>query len=102
MRHSALGVLVAGALALTAGHAAAFDARSPVNVLSVITDNGASGALKVTDKGMPWIDAKAGKLGFEIDFSDCDSSKAICHTALYALGFNMTSISLEQINGWNR
>jgi hypothetical protein len=102
MKHSVLGVLVVGALALTAGRAAAFDARNPADVLSVITANGASGELKTTDKGLPWIDAKAGKLGFEVDFTGCDADRTNCKTVLYALGFNMTSITLDQINGWNR
>jgi hypothetical protein len=102
MRHSALGVLFMGALALMAGRAAAFDARNPADVLSVITANGASGELKTSDKGDPWIDAKAGKLGFEVDFSGCDAGKTHCDEVLYAMGFDMSSITLEQINGWNR
>ena len=102
MRHLALGVLVAGALVATAGSAAAFDARNPSDVLSVITANGASGELKTTDKGAPWIDAKAGKLSFEVDFIGCDDNKINCKTMLYAMGFDMTSVTADQINGWNR
>jgi hypothetical protein len=102
MRHSMFGVLIAGALMVMAGRAAAFDARSPVDVLSVINADGASGQLKTTDKGAPWIDAKAGKLGFEVDFIHCDATNTRCGTLLYAMGFNMTSITLDQINGWNR
>ena len=102
IRQLLIGVSAAAATLLAAGGAHAFDAGDPGDVLSVLTSNGASGAIKTDDKGNPWIDAKAGKLGFEVDFSHCDGAKTQCKTVLYAMGFDMTSITLDQINGWNR
>ena len=101
MKQFLIGVLAAAAVLPAAGGAWAFDARDPGDVLSVLTSNGASGTIKTDDKGNPWIDAKAGKLGFEVDFTHCDG-KTNCKTVLYAMGFDMTSVTLEQINGWNR
>ncbi|HEX4196411.1 MAG TPA: hypothetical protein VHZ26_03130 [Caulobacteraceae bacterium] len=93
---------MAAAMLLPAGGAWAFDSGDPVSVLSVLTSNGASGEVKVDSKGNPWIDAKAGKLGFEVDFLHCESAKTRCGTVIYAMGFDMTTITLEQLNGWNR
>jgi hypothetical protein len=101
MRRLIVGAATAAAALSTAGGAWAFDASDPGDVLSVLTSNGASGAIKIDAKGNPWIDAKAGKLGFEVDFLNC-TAKSKCKTVLYAMGFDMTSITLEQINGWNR
>jgi hypothetical protein len=102
MRRLLFGVSMAVAAMSVAGGAWAFDASDPSDVLSVLNSNGASGTIKVDDKGNPWIDAKAGKLGFEVDFTHCNNARAKCKTVLYAMGFNMTSVSLSQINGWNR
>ena len=102
MRTLALGMLAALALAAVAPRAAAFDARNPADVLAVIQTDGATGELKVDKGGAPWIDGKAGKLGFEVDFIGCDAQKANCKRALYALAFDMSTITLAQINGWNR
>jgi hypothetical protein len=85
-----------------AGEALAFDARDPADVLAVLTTNGASGDLKKDDKGAPYIEAKAGPLAFEVDFLDCNSQGTNCGSVLYATGWNMTNLSLEQINRWNR
>ncbi len=101
MRHPLLGILLAGAVLGAAGQAAAFDARDPSDLLSVIIDNGASGTLKTDSHGAPWIDAKAGRLAFEVDFSNCDPAKTHCKAALYRFGFDMTSITLK-LNGWNK
>jgi hypothetical protein len=89
-------------LGATTADAAAFDARDPAEVLTVIAANGASGDLKKDDKGMPYIDAKAGTLSFEVDFFDCDQAGGACATAIYATGWDLTSVSLDQINRWNR
>ena len=97
-----VGGSIAAAALLSAGGAWAFDSGDPVSVLSVLSSNGASGAIKVDAKGNPWIDAKAGKLSFEVDFLHCDDAKTHCGTVIYAMGFDMTSISLDQLNGWNR
>jgi len=102
MKQILAGVLAAAAVLPTASGAWAFDARDPGDVLSVLNSNGASGTIKTDDKGNPWIDAKAGKLGFEVDFSHCDGGKTNCKTVLYAMGFDMTSVTLDQVNGWNR
>lgn len=90
--------VVAGA----AGSAAAFDARDPASVLAVITANGASGELKSDEKGAPYIEAKAGPLTFSVNFFDCNSAKSGCGSLIYTTGWNMTSVSLDQINRWNR
>jgi hypothetical protein len=95
---------LAGGLAVlaTASEAAAFDARNPADVLATLSGNGATGELKKDDKGRPYIDAKAGSLTFEIDFYGCGSNDAGCSTTLYATGWNLTSVSIDQINRWNR
>jgi hypothetical protein len=102
MKQLVLGASLALAALSAAGGAWAFDASDPSDVLSVLTANGASGTIKTDTKGNPWIDAKAGKLGFEVDFLNCNSAKSKCKTVLYAMGFDMTSVTLDQINGWNR
>ena len=95
---------VAGGLAAlaAASEAAAFDARNPADVLTTLSGNGATGTLKKDDKGRPYIEAKAGSLTFEIDFFGCDKSDTGCDSTLYSTGWNMTSVSVEQINRWNR
>lgn len=85
-----------------AGAAAAFDAHDPGSVLSVINNNGATGDLKTDDKGAPYIDAKAGNLTFSVDFFGCNKAKTACDTLIYTTGWNMTSVTLDQINRWNR
>jgi hypothetical protein len=102
MKRLLIGLSAAAAVMLAAGGAHAVNAGDPSDVLSVISSNGASGTLKTDDKGNPWIDAKAGKLGFEVDFFHCNSAKSNCTVVLYAMGFDMTSVTLEQLNGWNR
>ena len=102
MRHPLLGASFGAALMLAASHAAAFDARNPADILSVINANGASATLKTDSHGAPWIDGKAGKLGFEVDFTNCEAANTRCKAALYRFGFDMTSISLDQLNGWNK
>jgi hypothetical protein len=94
--------LAAAALLAGATSAAAFDARDPGDVLSVLSSNGATGEIKKDDHGNPYISAKAGKLSFEVDFFDCNASGAACGATLYATGWNMTSVNVEQINRWNR
>jgi hypothetical protein len=95
-------IAIAASLAANATAAAAFDSRNPADVLSVLTSNGASGEIKKDDKGKPYIDAKAGALGFEVDFFDCNEAGAVCGTTMYATGWNLTSVSVEQMNRWNR
>jgi hypothetical protein len=103
MRHLRLiGLAVGVLIAAVATSAAAFDARNPTDVLAVLSANGASGDLKKDEKGKPYIDAKAGTLGFEVDFYDCDDKGAVCATTLYTTGWNMSSVTIEQINRWNR
>ena len=80
----------------------AFDARNPPDVLAVIQGDGAAGAIKIDKNGAPWIDGKVGKLGFEVDFTGCDAHGLNCKRAFYAMAFDMSSITLDQINGWNR
>jgi hypothetical protein len=92
----------AAALVLTASDAAAFDSRDPADVLAVLSANGASGDIKKDEKGKPYIDAKAGNLSFEVDFYDCNDQGAACGSTLYTTGWNMTSVSVDQINRWNR
>lgn len=76
-----------------------FDARRPADVLEVLSARGADGVVKTDDIGMPII---ADKLGFEVDFYDCDAGKTICRTVIYIDGWNTTALSLQQINAWNR
>jgi hypothetical protein len=85
-----------------APEAAAFDARNPSDVLTTLSGNGATGTLKKDDKGRPYIAAKAGSLTFEIDFYGCDASDAACGSTLYSTGWNLTSVSVDQMNRWNR
>lgn len=96
-----MAALAAG-LTLTATAAQALDARKPADVLTVLSANGASGAMKTDEKGKPYIDAKAGPLSFEIDFLDCNDKGEACATMMFATGWNMTSVSVDQINRWNR
>jgi hypothetical protein len=102
LRQLTLTVLAASAIALTGGRAMAFDARNPPDVLAVIQGDGAAGAIKIDKNGAPWIDGKVGKLGFEVDFTGCDAHGLNCKRAFYAMAFDMSSITLDQINGWNR
>lgn len=76
--HGLAGLL---ALAIAAPATAAdFDARKAKDVLSVITTNGASGVMKVGKDGKPYVEAKAGKIFFDVDFYDCDDGKTLCTT----------------------
>lgn len=100
---------IAGAAALTAALLAsatpawAFDARKPADVLAVLQTNGASGELKVDDKGEPWIKGLVGKLVFEVNFLKCDTGKTACGLVVYQLGWDDDDlVSAEQINLWNR
>lgn len=97
-----IGLSAAGAFAAGQTDAAAFDSRDPADVLAVLSTNGATGELKKDDQGKPYIDAKAGALGFEVDFFGCNDKGGACDATLYATGWNMTTITVEQINRWNR
>jgi hypothetical protein len=97
-----IGLAAGMALAAAATSAAAFDARDPTDVLSVLSSNGASGDLKKDEKGKPYIDAKAGNLSFEVDFYDCNDHGVACATTIYTTGWNMTSVTVDQVNRWNR
>jgi hypothetical protein len=94
--------LATAAVAFHAAPAAAFSTQDPGDILSVLSSNGASGDLKKDDKGKPYIDAKAGNLSFEIDFSNCNDRNTNCTTTMYSTGWNMTSVNVDQINRWNR
>jgi hypothetical protein len=96
------GVLSAALAVAGGGSAWAFDARTPADVLVLLSGNGATGELKKDDKGRPYIDAKAGTLTFEIDFYGCNANDTGCSSTLYSTGWNMTSVSVDQINRWNR
>ena len=82
--------------------AAAFDAHNPDDVLAVLVTNGASGEIKVGDDGVKFIEAKAGKLGFEADFYKCNKEQNACETVTYQLGFDSVLVNVDQINTWNR
>jgi hypothetical protein len=91
------------AAGLLATPAAAFDARKPADVLAVLQTNGASGELKIDDKGAPWIKGLVGKLIFEVNFLKCDSAKSACELVVYQLGWDDDDlVNAEQINLWNR
>jgi hypothetical protein len=99
--------MVFGAAALLTASAALaaprpFDARNPGDVLSELTANGASGELKHNEKGEPYIEAKSGRLPFNVRFENCDEDFAACKTVLYTVGWSMTTVSVTQINSWNR
>lgn len=98
---AALGVLAA-LPAIAASPAAGFDARHPKDVLSVVTSNGASGELKVGKDGKPYIDGKAGKIFFDIDFYDCDAAKSLCTTQNFYASWTSKDVTVEQMNRWNR
>jgi hypothetical protein len=97
-----IGLSVGAGFAAVATSAAAFDSRNPSDVLSVLSTNGATGELKKDDKGKPYIDAKAGNLGFEVDFYGCNDAGDVCGATLYATGWSLTTVSVDQINRWNR
>jgi hypothetical protein len=98
------GTLAALAAAIgLATPAAAFDARKPADVLAVLQTNGASGELKIDDKGAPWIKGLVGKLVFEINFLQCDTAKTACDMVVYQLGWDDDDlVNYEQVNRWNR
>jgi hypothetical protein len=102
------GIVIGGVLAamgVGAGlpaTAADFDARRPKDVLSVVTTNGASGELKAAKDGKPYIDAKAGKIFFDVDFYDCDDAKALCTTQNFYASWTSKDVTVEQMNRWNR
>jgi hypothetical protein len=97
-----IGLSTFAAVSATGSGASAFDSRNPSDVMAVVSTNGATGELKRDDRGKPYIDAKAGSLGFEVDFFGCNDKGADCAATLYATGWNMTTITVDQINRWNR
>jgi hypothetical protein len=97
----ALAALLALCIAAPA-LAADFDARRPKDVLSVVTTNGASGVLKTGTDGKPFVEAKAAKVFFDVDFYDCDDAKASCATQNFNASWTTKGVTAEQINRWNR
>lgn len=95
---AALGLVSAAAPAM----AADFDARKPKDVLEVVTTNGASGSLKMGKDGKPYIEAKAGKIFFDVDFYDCDDGKASCTTQNFNAYWTSKDVTVDQMNRWNR
>ena len=102
MTSASFGAALAALAFATSATAADFDARKPKDVLAVVTSNGASGQLKVGTDGKPYIDAKAGKVFFDVDFYDCDDAKALCTTLNFYGSWTSKAITLDQINRWNR
>jgi hypothetical protein len=82
--------------------AAVFDARNPVDTLSVVSSEGASGQLKMDQTGQPFIDGKAGSLSFKADFNDCSDKARVCQSVAYSAYWDSTSITATQINRWNQ
>lgn len=98
-----VGIATAGSAVPTApATPLPFDARNPADVLSVLQNNGASGELKVGDDGQPFIDGKAEKLIFEVDFYRCNKEHVACESAAYQLGYDSELITVDQSNSWNR
>jgi hypothetical protein len=93
-----------GLAALTAppAHAADFDARSPKDVLAVVTTNGASGELTIGKDGKPTIKGQAGRIYFDVYFDDCDATKAQCGTLIFTGSWDSRKVTADQINRWNR
>ena len=94
----------AAALAVLAGPAwgAGFDARTPADVLGVLTTNGASGEMAHDGDGPAYISAKAGKLAFDAHFSHCNDAHSACEVVVYQIGFNSELVNVDQINRWNQ
>jgi hypothetical protein len=97
-------ILAAGLALATASlaRAADFDARSPKDVLGVVTTNGASGELSLGKDGKPGIKGQAGRIFFDVYFDDCDAAKALCNTVIFTGSWDSKKITPDEINRWNR
>ena len=82
--------------------AAAFDARNPKDVFRVLSGNGATASWGRDDEGAAAIDARAGKLTFQVQFYRCNPARTQCAAVVYQAGFNSALVSLDQVNRWNR
>ncbi len=96
------GLSAALAALFLAGAASAFDSGRPSDVMSVAQAAGATVVMKADAHGNPWIDTTVGGRHFEIDFYHCNDAKTHCSVVLYAIGFDTTTVTLDQINRWNR
>lgn len=94
----AIGVAAVAAPAM----AADFDARKAKDVLEVVTSNGASGSIKLGKDGKPYIEARAGKMIFAVDFYDCDDAKVSCTTQNFNAFWTSKDVTSDQMNRWNR
>ena len=97
------GLVLAAALAVAgAARADDFDARKAADILTVVTSHGASGELKLDKEGKPSIEARAGRLYFGVDFSECNDAKTSCETFMLSGTWNAKDVTVDQINRWNR
>jgi len=101
-RGRALALVIGAAALASPALAADYDARKPNDVLGVVTTNGASGSLKLAKDGKPYIEARAGKIYFNVDFYDCDDAKASCATQNFNAYWTTKGVTTDQMNRWNR
>jgi hypothetical protein len=88
--------------AVSAAHAAGFDARRAADVAALITTHGASGELKKGDDGKVYFAGQVGNAFFEAHFQTCDAPRTYCKTVLLAGVWDSKKITVDQINRWNR
>jgi len=79
-----------------------FDARRAKDVAAVITANGASGDLRPGGDGKPTLSAQAARVYFDVNFDDCDATKALCNTVIFTGSWDTTKVTVDLINRWNR
>lgn len=96
----AAGALV-GLLAAGPAVAGAVDAADPQGVLAAIRTFGHKARLDVDEEGRPVIQARAGDIGYAVQFYGCDGV-AGCRQLQLAAAFDLeTGLSPSFANAWN-
>ncbi|MFD2237352.1 YbjN domain-containing protein [Aureimonas populi] len=96
-------ILAASLLAATASSQAQerIDGTDPQAIADLVRGYG-SARLDVAGDNTPMIRGRIEGTSFVIYFYDCDDLDANCNTVSFAAGWEVSGLTVEQVNAWNR
>lgn len=81
---------------------AAFDARDPAGLISVLGEMGAKAEVVKTEPGEAFVSVTTPGYGFGVQFAGCDANGKACKGLAFSTAAEKKSATLAQINGFNQ